>query len=388
MSTSAIGTSPRSVTGTEDAGSEDVSSHRTRTAPGLPADRAVKRRRVLEILDAAGLESALLTSHTVLTWYLDGSRVHISLAGDPIAAMVVGRDGDHLVTYNNEAGRLAAEELPEGVTLHQVPWYGQLHDAAARLGRELGGGAPLAEVAVTAELRAARQTLLPGESARYANLSGDLARAMTDVLSHARPEDTEFQLAAALASRVVAAGAEPLVLLCNGSSRSGFRHPLATHAPIGRRAMLVACARRDGLVANATRWVRFDASTPEERDAESRIAAVEADIFDATVPGARLAGIFTEIKAAYSRHGFGPEQWELHHQGGPAGYAGRDPRVTAGVEDAVVLNQPFTWNPSGPGVKIEDTIQLTHNGLKVLTADPRWPSAPVNGIDRPLTLHL
>jgi Xaa-Pro aminopeptidase len=388
MSTSAIGTSPRSVTGTEDAGSEDVSSHPTRTAPGLPADRAVKRRRVLEILDAAGLESALLTSHTVLTWYLDGSRVHISLAGDPIAAMVVGRDGDHLVTYNNEAGRLAAEELPEGVTLHQVPWYGQLHDAAARLGRELGGGAPLAEVAVTAELRAARQTLLPGESARYANLSGDLARAMTDVLSHARPEDTEFQLAAALASRVVAAGAEPLVLLCNGSSRSGFRHPLATHAPIGRRAMLVACARRDGLVANATRWVRFDASTPEERDAESRIAAVEADIFDATVPGARLAGIFTEIKAAYSRHGFGPEQWELHHQGGPAGYAGRDPRVTAGVEDAVVLNQPFTWNPSGPGVKIEDTIQLTHNGLKVLTADPRWPSAPVNGIDRPLTLHL
>jgi hypothetical protein len=388
MSAGAIDVPPHSVMRNEDAGSEDVSGHGTRTAPGLPADRAVKRRRVLEILDAAGRESVLLTSHTVLTWYLDGSRVHISLAGDPIAAMVVGRDGDHLVTYNNEAGRLAAEELPEGVTLHQVPWYGQLHDAAARLGRELGGGAPLAEAAVTAELRAARQALLPGESARYANLTGDLARAMTDVLAHARPEDTEFQLAAALASRVVAAGAEPLVLLCNGSSRSGFRHPLATHAPIGRRAMLVACARRDGLVANATRWVRFDASTPEERDAESRIAAVEADIFAATVPGARLAGIFTDIKSAYLRHGFGPEQWELHHQGGPAGYAGRDPRVTAGAEDAVVVNQPFTWNPSGPGVKIEDTIQLTGGGLKVLTADPRWPSAPVNGIDRPLTLQL
>ncbi len=358
-----------------------------RLAPGVPADRAVKRRRVLDILDAAGREALLLTSHTALSWYLDGSRVHISLAGDPIAAMLVGRDGDHLLTFNNEAGRMAAEELPEGVALHEVPWYGQLYEAAAELGRELTGEAPLPEAAVTAELRAARQPLLPGESARYTGLSRDLARAMTDVLSGARPKTTEFELAAALASSVVAAGAEPLVLLCNGSSRSSFMHPLPTHAPIGRRAMLVACARRNGLVANATRWVRFDASTVTERNTESRIAAVEADIFDATVPGARLAAIFGEIKAAYSRHAFGPGQWELHHQGGPAGYAGRDPRVTAAVEDVVVVNQAFTWNPSGPGVKIEDTVQLTSSGITVLTADPRWPSESVKGIERPLTLQ-
>ena len=205
-------------------------------------------------------------------------------------------------------------------------------------------------------------------------------RIMTDVLSTARPDTTEFELVSALAARVVAAGAEPLVLLCNGSSRSDFRHPLATHAPLGRRAMAVICARRDGLVANLTRWVRFDAGTPEELDAEARIAAVEADIFDATVPGARLDRVFDEIKAAYVRHGFGAEQWEQHHQGGPAGYAGRDPRVTASATDSVVPNQPFTWNPSGPGVKIEDTVQLTESGVKVLTVDDRWPATTVNGL--------
>lgn len=366
----------------------DTMSPIGRTAPGVPADRAVKRRRVLDILDAAGRETLLLTSHTALTWYLDGSRVHISLAGDPIAAMLVGRDGDHLVTFTNEAARMAAEELPAGVVLHEVPWYGQLADKAEALFRDFTGQAPLSEGAVADELRAARQPLLPGESARYANLSRDLASAMTDVLAGARPEDTEVELAAALAARVVAAGGEPVVLLCSGSSRSSFRHPLPTHTPIGRRAMLVACARRDGMVANVTRWVRFDAPTPAERNAETRIAAVEADIFDATVPGNRLSAIFTEIKAAYSRHGLGAEQWELHHQGGPAGYAGRDPRVTAAAEDAVVLNQAFTWNPSGPGVKIEDTVQLTPSGITVLTADPRWPSEPVNGIARPLTLQL
>nr|WP_246223342.1 M24 family metallopeptidase [Pseudarthrobacter psychrotolerans] len=361
-----------------------------RTPPASTADRAIKRRRVLEILDAKGQDSLLLTSHTALAWYLDGSRVHISLAGDPIAALLVDRDGDHLVAFNNEAGRIAAEELPAGVSLHTVPWYGNLHEAAAAVGHSsgVGAGTPLAEASVATELRAARQQLLPGESARYARLSAELAGIMTDVLSTARPDTTEFELVSALAGRVVGAGAEPLVLLCNGSSRSDFRHPLATHAPLGRRAMAVVCARRDGLVANITRWIRFDAGSPEELDAEARIAAVEADIFDATVPGARLDRVFGEIKAAYVRQGFGAEQWEQHHQGGPAGYAGRDPRVTAAATDAVVLNQPFTWNPSGPGVKIEDTVQLTESGIKVLTVDDRWPAVTVNGLQRPVTLQL
>ena len=361
-----------------------------RTAPASTADRAIKRGRVLDILDAEGKDAVLLTTHTALTWYLDGSRVHISLAGDPIAALLVDREGDHLVTFNNEAGRIAAEELPAGVSVHSVPWYGNLHEAAAAVGQAsgAGAGAPLAESAVATALRAARQQLLPGESARYAQLSAEMAGIMTDVLSTARPDTTEFELVSALAARVVAAGAEPLVLLCNGSSRSDFRHPLATHAPLGRRAMAVICARRDGLVANLTRWVRFDAGTREELDAEARIAAVEADIFDATVPGARLDRVFDEIKAAYARHGFGAEQWEQHHQGGPAGYAGRDPRVTASATDSIAPNQPFTWNPSGPGVKIEDTVQLTGSGVKVLTVDDRWPAATVNGLLRPVTLQL
>ncbi|MFC7850122.1 M24 family metallopeptidase [Arthrobacter sp. NPDC057388] len=353
--------------------------------PGNPDDRAAKRQRVLDILDIKGNDSVLLTSHTALTWYLDGSRVHISLAGDPIAALLVDRTGDHLITFNNEAERLAAEELPPGVELHTVPWHGQLADAAGALA---GAGVPLAEKSVAAELRAARQSMLPGESARYARLCADAAGAMTEVLSRATPDTTEFEVASALAARIVAAGAEPLVLLCSGSARSTFRHPLATHAPLGRRAMAVVCARRHGLVANLTRWVRFDAGTPEERDAEARIAAVEADIFAATVPGARLSGIFAEIQAAYARHGFGADQWTRHHQGGPAGYAGRDPRATPATDDSVVPRQTFTWNPSGPGVKIEDTVQLTTAGKIVLTLDARWPATEVNGLPRPLTLQL
>ncbi|MDQ0277882.1 hypothetical protein QO003_002185 [Arthrobacter silviterrae] len=349
------------------------------------ADRAAKRARVLDILAAAGRDSVLLTSHTALTWYLDGSRVGISLAGDPIAAVLVTHDGDHLVTFNNEAGRLAAEEIPDGVTLHEVPWYGSLADVAAWFGP---GVSPASEAELAVPLRLARRSLLPGELGRFEQLCRESAELLTDVLSMSTPQTTERQLAAALAERIVAAGADPLVLLANGDSRVDFRHPLPTGGALGRRAMAVVCARRDGMVANVTRWVRFDAGTPTELDAEARIAKVEADIFAATVPGAAIRDILAEIRVAYGRHGFGPNQWTLHHQGGPAGYAGRDPRATDAVTDTVALNQPFTWNPSAPGVKIEDTVLLGAGGIRPLSMDPRWPSVPVNGIHRPATLQL
>lgn len=355
------------------------------TSAASDADRATKRIRVLEILAAAGRDSVLLTSQTAISWYLEGSRVGISLAGDPIAAVLVTLDGDHLVAFNNEAERLVAEEVPAGITVHEVPWHGSLTDVSAWYG---SGASPAPEAELAVELRLARRSLLPTELGRYDQLCRDAASILTDVLSAATPQTTERAIAAGLAGRIVAAGADPLVLLVNGESRVDFRHPLPTDAVLGRRAMAVVCARRDGMIANVTRWVRFDGATPAELDAEARIAAVEADIFAATVPGATVSGVLAEIRSAYDRHGFGPEQWRLHHQGGPAGYAGRDPRATDAVTDTVTLNQPFTWNPSGPGVKIEDTVLLAADGIRPLSADPRWPVTAVNGLARPVTLEL
>ena len=364
-------------------------SNRSGTHDPAPADaaheRSVKRGRILDLLSEAGRDSVLLTSTTALTWYLGGSRVHVSLAGDPVAALLVTQEGDHLVTFSNEAERLTAEELPADVVLHQVPWYGALHDVGTWFG---SGVSPAGEGELAGELRKARRSLLPVELDRYQTLNEDVAGVLTDVLGAATPHTTEREVAAALATRLVALGADPVVLLCNGSDRAGFRHPLPTDGVLGRRAMAVVCARRHGMIANVTRWVRFDAGTAAEQDAESRILAVEHDVFAATVPGASLNGILTEIGAAYARHGFGAEQWQQHHQGGPAGYAGRDPRATPSAGDRVEENQAFTWNPSAPAVKVEDTVLLEASGLRVLSADPRWPVTRVGALDRPAVLQL
>ncbi|WP_354182992.1 M24 family metallopeptidase [Arthrobacter sp. UYP6] len=355
------------------------------SAPPSAADRRIKRRRVLDILDRAGAESVLLTSQAALSWYLDGSRVHISLAGDPVAAVLVERDGDHMVTFNNEAERLAAEEVPEGMALLEVPWFANLQRSEDWFE---GGGPPLAEAELARELRDARRSLLPTETERYDQLCRDAAAALTDVLTLADPQMTERQVAAQLAGRLVEAGVDPVVLLCAGESRAAFRHPLPTDAPLGRRAMAVVCARRDGLIANVTRWVRFGAADAAETDAELRILQVEAAAFAATVAGTRLCDVLAAVRGGYEAHGFGPDQWRLHHQGGAAGYNGRDPRATDATDDAVVANQAFAWNPSGPGVKVEDTVLLGASGIRSLSIDERWPTVEVAGRLRPATLQL
>jgi hypothetical protein len=37
---------------------------------------------------------------------------------------------------------------------------------------------------------------------------------------------------------------------------------------------------------------------------------------------------------------------------------------------------------------VEDTVIVDDDGIRVLTADPDWPSTSVHGLDRPLELEL
>lgn len=357
------------------------------SVPTVGADRPAKRARLLELLDRRGASAVVLRSHTALAWVLDGTRTHVSLAGDPIAAVIVRRNGDVLRVFANEADRMLDEELgddgpsglggPGGLEIVRVPWHEPLVPS---------GLDALDEAAVAADLRAARASLLPRELQRYRALGREVAVALTDAALAADPADTERAVAARLAGDLVARGIDPLVTLVAGRARLGHRHPLPTGSPLGDRAMLVVCGRRHGLIANATRWVRFGPADPAEADAMRRILGVETAFLDATVPGTTLGDAFAAGVAAYAAHGFAPDEWTRHHQGGAAGYAGRDPRAVPGIDDVIQLNQPFAWNPSAPAAKVEDTVLIGPDGIEVLTVDPRWPTVRVGALARPAEL--
>ncbi|WP_412945951.1 M24 family metallopeptidase [Microbacterium sp. 179-B 1A2 NHS] len=316
----------------------------------------------------------MLTSHEAIAWYLDGIRTHVSLAGPPVLAVRAADDGDTLYVSANEADRLVAEELldADAAAIVPVPWQTPPAAAAA------AAGPATPEADVPAELRAARAELLPAETARYRVLGREVAEVLTEVASGLSPATAERDAASALAGRLVARGIDPLVVLVAGAGRRAHRHPLPTDGPLGERAMLVVCGRRSGLIANATRWVG-------ERGADDdRILAVEAAFFAATRPGAQLHDAFAAGCRGYADAGFDADEWQRHHQGGAAGYAGRDPRATAETRDVVRAGHAFAWNPSAPGAKVEDTVLVTDAGVEVLTADERWPTTRVGGLLRPV----
>ncbi|SBS72250.1 Xaa-Pro peptidase family protein [uncultured Microbacterium sp.] len=341
--------------------------------PLSAADRLVKQSRLAAVRASAHADALLLTSHEALAWYLDGPRTHVSLAGPPVLAVVAADDGDTLFVAANEADRLIAEELlpADADRVVRVPWQTP-PAAAAAIAR-----AAIPEADVAPALRAARASLLPAEADRYRALGRDTAAALTDAATMLRPENTERDAAAALAELLVGRGIDPLVVLVAGRARLAHRHPLPTDGPLGERAMLVVCGRRHGLIANATRWV----GAPGADD--GRILEVEAAFLAATRPGMRLDEAFAGGCAGYAAAGFDEDEWRRHHQGGPTGYAGRDPRATADTDDLIVERHAFAWNPSAPGAKVEDTMLVGAAGIEVLTSDPRWPTVTHAGLARP-----
>ena len=346
----------------------------------ISTDHRTKRARLLDLLDRHGAQRLVLTSATSIGWYLDGARTHISLAAPPIVTIVVDHAGDHVLTTDNESGRLVAEELPDGVDVQAVPWFCPLPVPS--------GPGTLIEDAVADDLRALRVPLLPLETDRFRLLGRETARLLTELLTTATPEQSEQELAAIVTGGIVGLSAEPLVVLVGGTSRSLVRHPLPTGAPLGRRALVVVCARRHGLIVNVSRSISFGEPPAAEIDAHARILAVEAAYLNAIVPGRRLSEVFAEGRAAYARNGFEADEWTNHHQGGVAGYAGRDPRATEDTDDLIAAGQAFAWNPTGQGAKVEDTVLLTDAGLEVLTTDPEWPVIEVDGRARPDLLRL
>jgi Xaa-Pro aminopeptidase len=348
-----------------------------------------RRQRLIRFLDEHELDALVLRRPSSVAWAADGARTHIDVSADTgVAWLVVSRDGTEVVTSRIEAGRLRAEELTDPAYEWTVlDWVTDLATAVPA-GERVGVDGPMAgRRDVSAQLEVARRSLLPEEVERYRALGRDAAEALTAAVADCGPDDTEWQWAARAAAEVTARGADPLVLLVAGAERvRRHRHPLPTAAPAGDLVMVVVCARRHGLFANLTRFVSSGPLTGEQEDAQQRLLRVEAGFLDATRPGQLVRDVFAAGTAAYGEHGFDAEEWRNHHQGGPTGFLSRDhlatPDCTEPVEDA----QAFAWNPSVPGLKVEDTVLATPAGPEVLTLDPAWPLQEVGGRPRPLVL--
>ena len=352
-------------------------------------EHAEKRARILALLDRGGLEGILLTRPGNVSWYLGGARAHVEITRDAgVADVYVTREADHLFTDVIEAGRLQEEEIgPIPLTVHARPWHADRRERLP-LRSNVGADAPLGPCQLVGPLVAAARTpLVAAEVERYRAVGAAAAEALTQVALTIGPRDREGPAAGRMAAALLERGLELLALLVSGAGRSRVKHPLPTDAPLGARAMLVACGRRDGLVAALTRIVAFEPLDPTDRDRAERLGAVDAAFLAATGPDRRLGDVMSEGTAAYAANGFDAEEWERHHQGGTIGYESRDEIATPGSRTVTRRGQAFAWNPTADGFKVEDTVLCTDAAPEVLTVDASWPVVEVDGMARPAVLE-
>ncbi|MEM3469677.1 MAG: M24 family metallopeptidase [Thermoproteota archaeon] len=327
--------------------------------------------RLLSWMDGRGYSRFFVARPENFAW-LTGGADNTVIVNEGVAWLEVQKGELILHTSRIEAQRLKDEELASTVNIvvyqwHRMPKLPSPNDFEHDL-------TPL------------RLVLSLEEQERFRALGKDTAYAVGEVLRTARATWTEQELAGAVAEEALARGISPLVLLVAGEERIfKYRHPLPKAKPLGRLCMVVICGRRDGLVANLTRLCVWGHA--QVRPAYEKLLAVEAAALEATKPGNSLGHVVLTVQRAYQQMGFA-EAFEEHHQGGVAGYRPREIVATPGDETKLEVGMAVAWNPSLPGVKVEDTFLLTAEGLENLTFDSRWPMLKVCGRMRPDLLCL
>jgi Xaa-Pro aminopeptidase len=227
------------------------------------------------------------------------------------------------------------------------------------------------------ELARIRANLTTEEGQRFRALGSLCAEAMNAAAHSLHPGQTEYEIAGILAKEVESRGAQVVVNLIASDERVfSFRHPLPTDKKLQRYAMLILCGRSKGLICSITRLIHFGPLPEEIYEKAEAVAKIDASFIDQTRPGKSLGAIFQYARDVYAEVGF-RDEWQKHHQGGPAGYEPREVIVTPDMDDRVEIGQAYAWNPSITGVKSEDTFLVGENENEILTEIDGWATYSV-----------
>jgi Xaa-Pro aminopeptidase len=341
---------------------------------------AHKLARIRRWLEPTGARAVLVGGQAAFAWITAGGDNHVSLGQqEGTAAVLVTRDHAFLLAANNELRRIVDEEVA-GLGLEPVtwPWHQRaqervLAERLAAPGPVLSDLGQLGLARADASFAALRYTLLPPEIERYRQLGQDAAAALETACREARAGDREREVAARLAQGCFACGIAPLVVLVAGDDRiANYRHPLPTEQRWQRTLLVALTGRRHGLHASLTRMVSVGEPDAMLAARFRAVQRVDAAMLLASRPGASLGDVLARGQAQYAAEGFAAE-WELHHQGGLTGYAGRERFAVPGEPLVLGRAQAVAWNPSITSVKSEDTALVTDAGPELLTMTARWP---------------
>ncbi|HEY4552690.1 MAG TPA: M24 family metallopeptidase [Bacillaceae bacterium] len=336
--------------------------------------------KLREFMEKQGYEGVLLRKRSNFSWLTEGRKNHIVLS-DPLGVcdLLVFQDTVYMITNKMEEKRLAEEEaelFSFPVEVKSVDWTESTDSLILPLikGKNVVADVPYAWLkTIDTELISVRSALSGAEMDRYRQVCRDAATALETTCRRLKPGMQETEIAAMLNSEAISRDLIVHVGLVATDERIyRYRHPIPTSKKLEKHAMLVICAERGGLVANATRFVYFGKLSESLEENKQKLARIDLAMNLATVPGKKMGDVIKAGMEEYRNAGF-PEDWRLLHQGGLTGYATREFLATPESAEEIQIHQAFAWNPALPGIKSEDTILVTENGIEFMTHTGDWP---------------
>ncbi len=344
-----------------------------------------KLARVRAYIKQHKLDGVVFSTRGNFAWLSGGGDNHIvSQSESGFGALAVTAKQAFVIANRIEIDRITSEEPVSAFTPKSFPWIEPMRSALPKLltGKKFASDEPQVtgfEPLPGDFIQDVRATLSESEIRRYKSLGRDCSLVMETVARQMNVGDSEFQIESDMARHLLARGIQPHVLLVAVDERIlKHRHPTPTAKHLRKHAMLVICGARGGLIACLTRFVHFGAVPSDIVARHEAVCRVEAAMWAATKPGATWAEAFKAGIDQYKKEGFAKE-WELHHQGGPTGYAGRDFLATPDEKRPILDRQAIAWNPSITGAKAEDTYVLDGDKRHVVTAcSDNWPTVKVS----------
>lgn len=299
-----------------------------------------------------------------------------------VAFLIIRRDGTiDLVADSSDCPRMEQEQNALKARGILVPWYETVGhfleeycEKEALEGKRYASDTGIAAADhVQSDLVDLRMLLNATEVERYRQIGQECAAIVEGIVKEARPGQTEEEVAIELKKRCIERGISPDCVLVGSDERIlNYRHPVPTDKEIRHSLMVVLGGEKYGLNISMTRMVYFGEVPEEIRKRMKKTQYVFAAMQNLMKDGMEYQEYWRQIQKVYEEVGY-PEEWKMHHQGGPTGYGCREFVVNPSTRGTLKEGQAYAWNPTIQGTKCEETTYLKDGKVEILTRTKEWP---------------